>query len=126
MRGWRRLDQMVTGIAPVTMASGGRRRSMSGSATGGERERAKVMGRIPCSPGARWSGRGGAGRSDGDGNELDRSGGRRTTATRFAGLEAFRQARVEEEEEELAVVLVVVFDPSWMVGNDGEWRRRWS
>ena len=75
-QGWRRLDQMVTGTAPATMASGGRRRSTSGSATGGAREREKGMGRIPCSPGARWSGRGGAGRSDGD--EFVHGGGGRS------------------------------------------------
>ena len=95
---------------------------MTGTVTGGERERAEGTGRIPCSPKVRWRGRQRRRRSDGDDSVHGDGGGRRTSAARFARLEASRQAQLEEEKEELVAVLVVGFDSPGMAGNDGERR----
>ena len=109
------MDQMVTGIAPATMA-----RSMSGSATGGEREREKGTGRIPCSPGARWRGQGGTGRSDGDELVLESRRPELKKMARFARFAVSRLACVDEEDSWLKAELLRATARSGTVGDGGE------
>lgn len=66
---------MVTGATSATMASGGRKRSMMGMATGGERERERVRGgsahqEVGTEDGRRRRGRRRGGSAGGDGEEL--------------------------------------------------------
>ena len=91
---------MVTGVAPATMASGGPRRSTSGTTAGGERERMEGCASTGSSPGDRWRGRRELG-SDG-GDELVRERGGRSSGRRrrFARTRLSRRggARCGEEQ----------------------------